>query len=188
MSCTPYRQTLPAGSGARAARTDFFEALPTRRSAIETLLAVVVAAALVTGGCSERAPVDERSRNPRAVVRVANTDRRVDASVVAEVFLLGGDAEVTKTKKSKRGILAALNVPYSVSEAFSRYSESVKKGGYEVVDDDFEGFEAELYLRKGDDLGAVQIRRSTCEEASIVFVNVVKQAAAVFPSPSPTVG
>ncbi len=115
-------------------------------------------------------------------------DPGVDASVVAEVFLLGGDAEVTKTKKSKRGILAALNVPYSVSEAFSRYSDSVKEGGYEVVDDDFEGFEAELYLRKGDDLGAVQIRRSTCEGASVVFVNIVKQAAAVFPSPSPTVG
>jgi hypothetical protein len=149
--------------------------------------AAVLVAALVAGGCSERSPVDDDHAIP-ARCGLPTPDPRADASVVAEVFLLGGDAEVTQTKKSKRGILAALNVPYSVAEAFSRYSESVKKGGYEVVDDDFEGFEAELYLRKGDDLGAVQIRRSTCEEASIVFVNVVKQAAAVFPSPSPTVG
>ncbi len=154
---------------------------------MKRLLAAALAAALVAGGCSERAPVDDDQAIP-AGCGLPTPDPGVDASIVAEVFLLGGDAEVTKTKKSKRGILAALNVPYSVSEAFSRYSDSVKEGGYEVVDDDFEGFEAELYLRKGDDLGAVQVRRSTCEEASIVFVNVVKQAAAVFPSPSPTVG
>jgi hypothetical protein len=154
---------------------------------LKRLLAAVLAAALVAGGCSEQAPVDDDPAIP-AGCGLPTPDPGVDASVVAEVFLLGGDAEVTKTKKSKRGILAALNVPYSVSEAFSRYSDSVKEGGYEVVDDDFEGFEAELYLRKGDDLGAVQIRRSTCEGASVVFVNIVKQAAAVFPSPSPTVG
>jgi hypothetical protein len=154
---------------------------------LRPLLGVLVAATLVTGGCSERGPADDDRAIP-ARCGLPTPDRRVDSSVVADVFLLGGDAEVTKTKKSKRGILAALNVPYSVSEAFSRYSESVKEGGYEVVDDDFEGFEAELYLRKGDDLGAVQIRRSTCEQASIVFVNVVEQAAAAFPSPSPTVG
>jgi hypothetical protein len=154
---------------------------------LRPLLAVVVAATLVMGGCSERGSVDGDQAIP-ARCGLPTPDRGADASVVAEVFLLGGDAEVTKTKKSNRGILAALNVPYSVSEAFSRYTESVKEGGYEIVDDDFEGFEAELYLRKGDDLGAVQIRRSTCEGASIVFVNVVKQAAAAFPSPSPTVG
>ena len=154
---------------------------------MKRLLAAALVAALVAGGCSDRAPSDDDQAIP-AQCGLPTPDAGVDASVVADVFLLGGDAEVTQTKKSKRGILAALNVPYSVSEAFSRYSDSVKEGGYEVVDDDFEGFEAELYLRKGDDLGAVQIRRSTCEEASIVFVNVVKQAAAVFPSPSPTVG
>jgi hypothetical protein len=154
---------------------------------LKPLLAVVLVAAFVAGGCSERTPADDGRAIP-AQCGLPTPDPGADASVVADVFLLGGDAEVTKTKKSKRGILAALNVPYSVSEAFSRYSESVKKGGYEVVDDDFEGFEAELYLRKGDDLGAVQIRRSTCEEASVVFVNVVKEAAAAFPSPSPTVG
>ena len=151
------------------------------------LVAALLVAVLAAGGCSEGAPADDEGAIP-AGCGLPTPNPRADASVVAEVFLLGGDAEVTQTKKSKRGLLAALNVPYSVAEAFSRYSDSVKKGGYEVVDDDFEGFEAELYLRKGDDLGAVQIRRSTCEEASIVFVNVVKQAAAVFPSPSPTVG
>jgi hypothetical protein len=151
---------------------------------LRALVAAVLAAALIGGGCSEETPVDERSISARC--GLPTPDPGVDASVVAEAFLLGGDAEVTKTDKSKRGTIAALNVPYSVSEAFSRYSESVRQGGYQVVDDDFEGFEAEIYLRKGDDLGAVQIRRSTCGDASIVFVNVVKQGAAVFPSPSPT--
>jgi hypothetical protein len=153
---------------------------------LRALIAGVLAAALVASGCSEEEPAGDQAIP--AQCGLPTPDPGVDASVVADAFLLGGDAEVTKTDKSKRGTIAALNVPYSVSEAFSRYSESVKKDGYQIVDDDFEGFEAELYLRKDDDLGAVQIRRSTCNDASIVFVNVVKQAAVGFPSPSPTPG
>jgi hypothetical protein len=151
---------------------------------LRALVAAVLTAALVAGGCSEETPVDDQAIPARC--GLPTPDPGADASVVAEAFLLGGDAEVTKTDKSKRGTIAALNVPYSVSDAFSRYSESVRQDGYQVVDDDFEGFEAEIYLRKGDDLGAVQIRRSTCDDASIVFVNVIKQAAVGFPSPSPT--
>jgi hypothetical protein len=144
----------------------------------------VLLVAFVLAGCSER----DSSSGQEIPARcgLPTPDPRVDASVVAEVFLLGGDAEVTKTQESKQGTIAALNVPLSVSEAFARYSDAVKQGGYEIVDDDFEGFEAEIYLRKAEDLGAVQIRRSTCDDASIVFVHVVKQAAATFPSPSPT--
>jgi hypothetical protein len=153
---------------------------------LRALIACVLAAALLASGCSEEEPADDRAIP--AQCGLPTPDPGADASVVADAFLLGGDAEVTKTDKSKRGTIAALNVPYSVSEAFSRYSESVKRDGYQIVDDDFEGFEAELYLRKDDDLGAVQIRRSTCNDASIVFVNVVKQAAVGFPSPSPTPG
>jgi hypothetical protein len=153
---------------------------------LKALIAGVLAAALVASGCSEEEPAGDQAIPTRC--GLPTPDAGVDASVVADAFLLGGDAEVTKTDKSKRGTIAALNVPYSVSEAFSRYSESVKRDGYEIVDDDFEGFEAELYLRKDDDLGAVQIRRSTCNDASIVFVNVIKQAAVGFPSPSPTPG
>jgi hypothetical protein len=153
---------------------------------LRALIAGVLAAALVASGCSEEEPADDPTIP--AQCGLPTPDLGVDASVVADAFLLGGDAEVTKTDKSKRGTIAALNVPYSVSEAFSRYSESVKRDGYQIVDDDFEGFEAELYLRKDDDLGAVQIRRSTCNDASIVFVNLVKQAAVGFPSPSPTPG
>jgi hypothetical protein len=153
---------------------------------LRALIAGVLAAALFASGCSEEEPADDRAIP--AQCGLPTPDPGADASVVADAFLLGGDAEVTKTDKSKRGTIAALNVPYSVSEAFSRYSESVKRDGYQIVDDDFEGFEAELYLRKDDDLGAVQIRRSTCNDASIVFVNVVKQAAVGFPSPSPTPG
>jgi hypothetical protein len=143
---------------------------------------ILLAAALALAGCSEETTASGQDIPARC--GLPTPDPRVDASVVADAFLLGGDAEVTKTQESKRGTIAALNVPLSVSEAFSRYSESVRQGGYEVVDDDFEGFEAELYLRKGKDLGAVQIRRSTCDDASIVFVHVVKEAAATFPSPS----
>jgi hypothetical protein len=153
---------------------------------LRALAPILLAGALVAGGCSE----EDRSAEQGIFAQcgLPTPDPGAEASVVADAFILGGDAEVTKTEASKRGTIAALNVPYSVSEAFSRYSDSVKQAGYQIVDDDFEGFEAELYLRKGDDLGYVQIRRSTCEDASIVFVNVVKQAAQGFPSPSPVPG
>jgi hypothetical protein len=64
-------------------------------------------------------------------------------------------------------------VRLGVEEALAFYEKAVKAGGYEVIQIDNEGFEAEMYLRRKNRLAAIQIRTSTCDDRSIVFVNEI---------------
>lgn len=89
-----------------------------------------------------------------------------------ELFLPEG-AEISNAQAERGGFITAINVKLSVSEALEFYKEAVKQGGYEVISTDNEGFEAEMYLRKKNRLAAIQIRTSTCDDRSIVFVNEI---------------
>lgn len=89
-----------------------------------------------------------------------------------ELFLPEG-AEISSAQAERGGFITAINVRLSVDEALKYYRAAVKEGGYEVINIDNEGFEAEMYLRKGKHLAAVQIRTSTCEDRVIVFVNEI---------------
>ncbi len=63
--------------------------------------------------------------------------------------------------------------------------EAARAMGFEVVQEDFEGFEAEVYVKKGNKLGVVQVRTSRCNEASLALINIVDQRRAP-PPPTPT--
>lgn len=95
-----------------------------------------------------------------------------DDSLVPAIFLPPG-AEIAKAEAERGGFITAINVPLSVGQAFDFYKRAVEEGGYEVIQTDNEGFEAELYLRHGKRLAAIQVRTSTCEDRSIVFVNEI---------------
>ena len=95
-----------------------------------------------------------------------------DDSLVPEVFLPSG-AEIAKAEAERGGFVTAINVPLSVQEAFDFYKVAASEGGYETIQTDNEGFEAEIYLRHGKRLAAIQVRTSTCEDRSIVFVNEI---------------
>lgn len=101
--------------------------------------------------------------------------RNVDPSLVPELFLRGGDAVVTTAQKERGGFIAAMNVPLSVTDAFAEYRSLAREAGYQVISEDNEIFEAEIYLRRRGEIGAIQIRRSVCEDASVVFVNVIQR-------------
>lgn len=98
------------------------------------------------------------------------TDR--DDSLVPDIFLPSG-AEIAKAEAERGGFITAINVPLSVGAAFDFYREAAKGGGYEIIQTDNEGFEAEIYLRHGKRLAAIQVRTSTCDDRSIVFVNEI---------------
>ncbi len=87
--------------------------------------------------------------------------------------LLPDGAEIAKSAAERGGFITAINVPMGVAEAFDFYRKAVKEAGYESISVDNEGFEAELYLRRKNRLAAIQIRTSTCEDRSIVFVNEI---------------
>jgi hypothetical protein len=87
--------------------------------------------------------------------------------------MLPDGADIAKSEAERGGFITAINVPLSVQQAFDFYIPMVKQHGYEVIQTDNEGFEAELYLRRGRKLAAIQIRMSKCDDRSIVFVNEI---------------
>lgn len=100
-------------------------------------------------------------------------DPGVRASLVPPGFLLE-DMEVAKAHKTKERLSIALNNPRSVNESFALLKASAREAGFKIVGEDNEGFEAEIYLKDGNRLGAIQIRGSRCPEATVVFLNIVR--------------
>ena len=95
-----------------------------------------------------------------------------DESLVPELLLPQG-AEVSNAQAERGGFIAAINVKLPVGEALAFYRKAIKEGGYEVISIDNEGFEAEMYLRLKKKVAAIQIRTSTCDDRSIVFINEI---------------
>lgn len=96
-----------------------------------------------------------------------------EASEVPRPFVLDG-VEVVNVHQTKDRLTVALNNPRSVSSSFEAYKKAAKRAGFEVVGEDNEGFEAEVYLQRGDELGSIQIRTSRCSEVTVVFINIVR--------------
>lgn len=97
-----------------------------------------------------------------------------DPTRVPPEFLLGGDAEVRRVHSEGKLLVVALNLPMTVAEAYERYKSALDRPEYEIITEDFEGFEFEIYLQQveHDRLVAVQVRRPLCEEASAAYVTI----------------
>jgi hypothetical protein len=117
----------------------------------------------------EQPPLDRGLSGSCGLPTPDPTDQRSDELVPAD--LLPAGAEIAKSAAERGGFITAVNVPLGVQEAFAFYRKAVKEAGYESISVDNEGFEAELYLRRKNHLAAIQIRTSTCDDRSIVFIN-----------------
>ena len=137
------------------------------------VLALCAAAAAVTSACGNGAT--KEAFPPEC--GLPSPAPGVDASEVPEEFLLKG-SQVRQVSDEKDLFVVALNVPLGVQEALDAYREKLAPPKFEIVSEDNEGFEAEMYLRRAEDgnLMAVQIRRPGCAEASAVFVTVAKRS------------
>ena len=82
-------------------------------------------------------------------------------------------AEISNAQPERGGFLTAINVKLGVQGAVDFYKTALKENGYEIINLDNEGFEAEIYLRKKDRLASIQIRTSTCDDRSIVFITEI---------------
>lgn len=120
---------------------------------------------------------------------VPSPDPAARPELIPEPFLLDGDADVASAGRRKGGVTGVLSVELGVQEALPVYRKAVRAAGFDIVSEDNEGFEAEVYLKQGKRLGAIQIRRTLCDDVSIVFVNIVEGNFAMpivsTPSPSP---
>lgn len=128
---------------------------------------VVVAA--FTGCSSDPPPPDVPNF---ADCGLPKADPAADASLFPEPLLLDDEAELARTEIERGRVIGALNVPLGVEAAFARFKDALAQTKFEILQEDNEGFEAELYVRRGKDLGSIQIRSSTCDNAVLVYLNL----------------
>ena len=96
-----------------------------------------------------------------------------DPSRVPKEFLLDEpEVEVAETFERRRRFIAALNVSGSVQDTFRAFKGALERSRFDLLQEDNEGFEAELYLQKGNEFAVIQIRASNCDDASLVFLNL----------------
>ena len=98
-------------------------------------------------------------------------DRNVDPNAVVDDVLLMDGATIFRTQTREGRSVVGLNVPHGVTAAFDYYRRAAKQAGFDVLQLDNEGFEAEIYLKAKRDLAAITIRSSVCEDAVVVFLN-----------------
>ena len=98
---------------------------------------------------------------------------RTDAGSVPEPFLLEG-TELVRALETKERLSFALNNPRSVVDSFEAFKKAAMEAGFNVVGEDNEIFEAEIYLKRGTEVGSIQIRMSRCEDVTVVFVDIVQ--------------
>ena len=111
----------------------------------------------------------------------------IDVDAIPEELIVE-DAVVSNVQKTKGRLIAAINAPYSVQDALKLYRDAVLDANFEIISVDNEGFEAEIYMARKDELGQIQVRMSQCEDASIVFVNLVDRdtLGGTLPTPTPS--
>lgn len=95
-----------------------------------------------------------------------------DPEQIPAPLRLGGTVEVAATEVKRGRLLAAMNVRMTVDQSFAIYKDALAEAGLEILQEDNEGFEAELYVGDGKELGSVVIRRSLCEDAVVVYLNL----------------
>lgn len=134
------------------------------------LVATLLVLAVAITACSEKRDGREAGLSGTCGLRKIAND--VDESRVGEEFLLEG-VEIARTQDLKGRFIATVNAPYGVDEAYRRYQDQVKDAGWDIVSQETEGFEAEIYLSDARSLAAIQIRTSTCEGKVVVYVSVV---------------
>ncbi|MBW3594321.1 MAG: hypothetical protein KY391_01990 [Actinobacteria bacterium] len=133
-------------------------------------VAALLVLAIATTGCSDKQKPGEAGLSGTCGLR--KIAKNVDEDKVANEFLLDG-VEIANTQRLRGRFIATINAPYSVNEAYREYQDQVKEAGWDIVTQETEGFEAEIYLSDDRHLAAIQIRTSTCEGKVVVYVSIV---------------
>ena len=78
-------------------------------------------------------------------------------------------AEIVTVKESGRFLSAGLNVPRSVEDLLILMRKRAEAADYRVLYEDFEGFEAELFVSLGNRPGVFRIISSRCAGITRLF-------------------
>ncbi len=130
-------------------------------------LLVLVLALMRAGGTEAVAPPDDLSAECGAPTPAPEADR----ALVPEAFLPTTSA-VVDTSRKNQSLNAALTVSLEIQGALEFYRDAVASEGYEVISEDNEGFEAELYIKRGGELGGVRIRPTLCSHVALIHITL----------------
>ena len=138
----------------------------TRRLSLSLLVILMLGAA-----CADDQKTASQQKEDEC--RLPSPQAGVDASLIPGGFLPPGDADVTQTEKRRGRLIAVLTLPGTIQSVLGEYRNLVNESGFDVLQEDNEGFEAELYLQRGrGDLAVVQIRETGCTETMLVLLNL----------------
>lgn len=83
-----------------------------------------------------------------------------------------GDVRLTQAKVNKQFVSVEGYSKRSVEHLFTSVRPHLTRNGFDIINTDYEGFEAELFIAKGDGLaGIVSLREALCD--GYVKVNVL---------------
>jgi hypothetical protein len=91
---------------------------------------------------------------------------------IPPTFLPVDETQVVQAEPRDDRLIITLSVPASVADSFDAYKQRVRKADFEILLEDFEGFEAELYLKRDRYLAVIEIRASDCDDAAVVRLNL----------------
>ena len=134
---------------------------------VALVAAIALAACSGDGGTTARRLPDADCGFPTPTPGTPDTQ-------VPQEFLVEG-SEIAYGQKVRGGYVTSIAIPYSVQDGLPLYRRAVAEAGFELRSVDNEGFEAELYFDRKEQLGAIQLRRSTCPDATLVYVNIVSR-------------
>ena len=138
--------------------------MPARSGALAVLVAACLfSLAACTSEPSTGRPTAACSLPPKA---------EVPAEIPADFPWLG-DVMVTQAELTKKFVTVTGFGRQSVQELFDTTQAELTDKGFDIINTDFEGFEAELYFAKGDSLaGIASMREGPCDgyvKVSVVY-------------------
>ena len=137
-------------------------------------LALLTVLLILPGGCAGDDPGGKASTSD--VCRLPEPKDQIDISLVPRAFIPPSDHEFTQTEKRRGRLVVVLTLEGTIQSALEEYRSLVEGSGFDVLQEDNEGFEAELYLQRGrGDLAVVQIRATGCEGKTLILLNIPKR-------------
>lgn len=130
------------------------------------IVALVVFGARAITAATEDTVSGERAPSSECGLSSPNPD--LSNRMLPDVAQIAGLGVVAVDRKGKFSS-ASLNVPLSVKDLLDRLRKRARGVGYRVLYEDFEGFEAELFVSIDNQPGVFRILSSRCADYSRLF-------------------
>lgn len=135
------------------------------------IAAISVTVAMTLASASGKKNTNEQHSRSGVDCGLPRPDLSLKEAALPDVARLRG-VEITALDTSRGFVSADLNVPLSVEELLNSLLSRTRSAGYDVLYEDFEGFEAELYVSSEGRPGTVRMVTSECADFSRLMIHL----------------